>query len=121
MTSSIFKHQEKFLQDKPLLSYCDVFDNHGLTPNELKNKDITIIFSESKVYVDGEVIEEYICKLRSGVCLYLSKNSGGNTYKLRAYYTQELRKELDFLINNIKRQVKNGTDNIGTDKTEDRK
>ena len=118
MTSSIFKHQEKFLQDKPLLSYCAVSDNHGLTPNELKNKDITTIFSESKVYVDGEVIEEYICKLKSGVYLYLSKNSVGYTYKLRAYYTQELRKELDFLINNIKRQIKNGTTNLGTDKEE---
>jgi len=118
MTSSIFKHEKKFLQDKPLLSYCDVFDNHGLKPNELKNKDITIIFSESKVYVDGEVIVEHICKLRSGVYLYLSKNSEGNTYKLRAYYTQELRKELDFLINNIKRQIKNGTTNLGPDKEE---
>lgn len=120
MTSSIFKHEEKFLKDKTLLSYCDIFDNHGLKPNELKNKDITIIFSESKVYVDGEMISEYICRLKSGVYLYLSLYGQSGSYKLRAYYSHEQRNELDFLINSIKRQIKNGTNNIRTDKTEDK-
>jgi len=120
MTSLIFKHEKKFLQDKPLLSYCDIFDNHGLKPGELKNKDITIIFTESKVYTDGEVISEYICKLKSGIYLYLSLYGQSTSYKLRAYYSHEQRNELDFLINSIKRQIKNGTNNIGTDKTEDK-
>lgn len=120
MTSSIFKHEEKFLKDKPLLSYCDIFDNHGLRPSELKNKDIAIIFSESKVYVDGELISEYICKLKSGIYLYLSLYGQSNSYKLRAYYSHEHRSELDFLINSMKRQIKNGTNNVGTDKTEDK-
>ena len=118
--NSDFKHQDKFLNDKPLLSYCDIFDNHGLSPEILKNRDTTIIFSESKIYTNGELISDFICKLKSGVYLYLSLYGQSSSYKLRAYYSSEQRNELDFLINSIKRQMKNGTINVGTDKTEDK-
>jgi hypothetical protein len=116
--NSDFKHQDKFLNDKPLLSYCDIFDNHGLTPEVLKNRDTAIIFSESKIYTNGELISDFICKLKSGIYLYLHNKDNSTTYKLRAYYTIENRKELDLLINNIKRQIKNGTINVRADKTE---
>ena len=91
-----------------------------LQKNYPLKKDITIIFSESKVYVDGEMISESICRLKSGVYLYLSLYGQSGSYKLRAYYSHEQRNELDFLINSIKRQIKNGTNNIRTDKTEDK-
>lgn len=118
--NSEFKHQDKFLKDKPLLSYCDVFDNHGLTPEIMKNRDMSIIFSESKIYTNGELISDFICKLKSGMYLYLSVYGQSVVYKLRIYYSPEQRTELDFLINGIKRQIKNGTINVGTDKTEDK-
>lgn len=119
-SNSDFKHQDKFLNDKPLLSYCDVFDNHGLTPEIMKNRDMSIIFSESKIYTNGELISDFICRLKSGLYLYLSVYGQSVIYKLRIYYSPEQRTELEFLINGIKRQIKNGTINVGTDKTEDK-
>jgi hypothetical protein len=119
-SNSDFKHQDKFLNDKPLLSYCDVFDNHGLTPEILKNRDTAIIFSESKIYTNGELISDFICRLKSGLYLYLSIYGQSVTFKLRVYYSQEQRTELDFLINGIKRQIKDGTINVRADKTEDK-
>jgi hypothetical protein len=39
---------------------------------------------------------------------------------LRVYYTIEQKPDLNLLINSIKKQVKNGTINVRTDKTEDK-
>jgi len=119
MTSLIFKHHEKFLNGKDLISYCDIFDNHGITPEILKNRDTTQIFSESKIFLDGEIISDYICKLKSGIYFYLSKEGNVSNYKLRAYYTSEQKRDLDLLINSIKKQVKNGTTGLNQDKRED--
>jgi hypothetical protein len=119
-SNSDFKHQDKFLNDKPLLSYSDIFDGHGLTPEIMKNRDMSIIFSESKIYTNGELISDFICRLKSGLYLYLSVYGQSVVYKLRIYYSPEQRTELEFLINGIKRQIKNGTINVGTDKTEDK-
>jgi hypothetical protein len=102
MTSQSFKHQDKFLKDKPLLSYCDLFENHGITPETIKNRDILEIFVESKIYLDGELISDYICKLKSGIYFYLSKEGNVANYKLRVYYTIEQKPDLNLLINSIK-------------------
>jgi len=120
MTSQSFKHQDKFLKDKPLLSYCDLFDNHGITPETIKNRDILEIFVESKIYLDGELVSDYICKLKSGIYFYLSNEGNVANYRLRVYYTIEQKPDLNLLINSIKKQVKNGTINVRTDKTEDK-
>ena len=41
------------MNGKDLMSYSDIFDNHGITPEILKNRDTTEIFSESKIFLDG--------------------------------------------------------------------
>lgn len=101
------------------MSYSDIFDNHGITPEILKNRDTTEIFSESKIFLDGEIISNYICKLKSGIYFYLSKEGNVSNYKLRAYYTSEQKRDLDLLINSIKKQIKNGTIGLNQDKRED--
>jgi hypothetical protein len=108
----IFSFEEKFLKDKDFLSITTITEGHGLTPDTFKNKNHTEIFVDSFFYSNGEVILDYICKLKSGIYFYFSKIDIHSNYKLKAYYSIEQRSELNFLIKNILKQSKNETDNI---------
>ena len=110
-----FKFEKKFLEDKNFLSITTIADNHGLTPEIIKNKNIVEVFVNTIFYSNGEVILDYVCKLKSGIFLYFSKIDIHANYKLRAYYSIGQRSELNFLIKNILKQSKNGTSNVGTD------
>ena len=75
-----------------------------------------IVYEE--VLLSNEGVYEYynqIFKTPQGFFIDLNKPSDKEDWTVTIYYKAENNKELKFFINNLKKQVKNGTDyNAGT-------
>jgi hypothetical protein len=104
----IFKYENKFLKDKNFLSIIKLANKVDITTNDLDGKNVEKIFTDSILYEDGEIVTDFICKLKSGVYIYLSKEMPqSSNYELKIYYEQNQKNEILFLIKNLKKQ-KNG-------------
>ena len=98
----IFRYEKKFLEDKNFLSITTLSGKLNLSPKDLETKNIERIFSNSVYYEDGELYLDYICKLKSGIFLYLSKESPVNVYyDVKIYYNTNQKNEVSLLIKNL--------------------
>ena len=98
----IFIYEKKFLEDKNFLSITTLSGKLNLSPKDLETKNIERIFSNSVYYEDGELYLDYICKLKSGIFLYLSKESPVNVYyDVKIYYNTNQKNEVSLLIKNL--------------------
>jgi hypothetical protein len=86
-----------------MLSRVQVVD-YKITPSFINNnsKDYSILFTNSKYTNGKEVIYDQIFKLKSGLILYLCRESNTPNFLLNVYYTPEQTNEINILLSAIK-------------------
>lgn len=85
------------------LSRVQIMDSN-LTPEYItkKSKEFEIIFTNSKYSNNKEVIYDQIIKLKSGLILYLCRESNTTNFLLNVYYTPEQTNEINLFLSAIK-------------------
>jgi hypothetical protein len=86
-----------------MLSRVQVVD-YKITPSFITNnsKDYEILFTNSKYSNGKELIYDQIFKLKSGLILYLCRESNTTNFLLNVYYTSEQTNEINILLSAIK-------------------
>ena len=103
-TNSIyFKFEEKFLNDKELLSIVDCGENHNLQINELMKKNVETLFTNSVRYQDIEFVTDYICKTTNNFYIYLSTTVMENRYMLKLYYNPKDKNFVEIFLKSLKK------------------
>lgn len=101
--SVYFKFEEKFLEDKELLSIVNCGDNHNLTIDEVKNRKVEILFTNSIISNKKEFLTDLICKTPNGFYLYLSTTVMEQRYMLKIYHKINDKGLVDLLIKSIQK------------------
>jgi len=110
-----FKHEKKFLENlkdknSELFSINELYDGHGLTPQELFNRPKFmehfldgVEYSSSIMYMDA------IFVYNDDIYIYLSKNDPIiSSFSCKIYYPIRKKKEVEFFMLNLKKLKKNG-------------
>lgn len=98
----IFKYENKFLKDKDLLSIIDCGDYHNINIDEIRKKNVEVIFTESVMVSNKEIITDLICKTSNDFYLYLSKKPLDDKPFLKIYYNQDKKNFVNLLIKSFK-------------------
>ena len=101
--SVYFKFEEKFLEDKELLSIVNCGEFHNLTIDELKNRKVEIIFTNSIMSNKKEFVTDLICKTPNEFYLYLSTTIMEQRYMLKIYHKYSDKNLVELLIKNIQK------------------
>jgi hypothetical protein len=101
--STYFKFEEKFLEDKELLSIIDCGNRHNLNIENLMTRNVNILFMNSIDYPKNEFITDLICQTTNNFYLYLSTTVMENSYMLKIYYKQEDRQFVKLLLKTFKK------------------
>lgn len=101
--SVYFKFEEKFLEDKELLSIVNCGNNHNININELMSKKVETIFINSFHYPSNDFITDYICKTTNNFYIYLSTTVMENNYMLKIYYKPNDKNFVDIFLKSLKK------------------
>ena len=101
--SVYFKFEEKFLEDKELLSIVNCGDNHNLNIDELMKKNVETIFIYSMSYPQNEFVTDYICKTTNNFYIYLSTTVMESRYMLKIYYKPTNKNFVDIFLKSLKK------------------
>lgn len=101
--SVYFKFEEKFLEDKELLSIVNCGDNHNLNIDELMKKNVETIFIYSMSYPQNEFVTDYICKTTNNFYIYLSTTVMESRYMLKIYYKPSNKNFVDIFLKSLKK------------------
>lgn len=101
--SVYFKFEEKFLEDKELLSIVNCGDNHNLNIDELMKKNVETIFVYSMSYPQNEFVTDYICKTTNNFYIYLSTTVMESRYMLKIYYKPTNKNFVDIFLKSLKK------------------
>jgi len=101
--SVYFKFEEKFLEDKELLSIVNCGDNHNLNIDELMKKNVETIFKYSMNYPQNEFVTDYICKTTNNFYIYLSTTVMESRYMLKIYYKPSNKNFVDIFLKSLKK------------------
>ena len=101
--SVYFKFEEKFLEDKELLSIVNCGDNHNLNIDELMKKNVETIFIYSMSYPQNEFVTDYICKTTNNFYIYLSTTIMESRYMLKIYYKPTNKNFVDIFLKSLKK------------------
>ena len=101
--SVYFKFEEKFLEDKELLSIVNCGDNHNLNIDELMKKNVETIFIYSMNYPQNEFVTDYICKTTNNFYIYLSTTVMESRYMLKIYYKPTNKNFVDIFLKSLKK------------------
>ena len=103
MMNQNFNYEEKFLNDKELLSVINCGEHHNINIEEIKNKNVEIIFTHSVISSGKTYITDLICKTSNDFYLYLSKTTMEDKCLLKIYYKQDKKNFVDLLIKSFKK------------------
>lgn len=101
--SPYFKFEKKFLKDKELLSIIDCGDNHDLNIENLKDRNVQVIFSKSVFNHNKEFFTDLIVKTTNNFYIYLSTTTMENRCMLKLYYKQNDKNFVKIFLNTIKK------------------
>jgi len=101
--SAYFRFEEKFLEDKGLISIVNCGDNHNLNIDELMKKKVETIFINSLNYPQNEFVTDYICKTTNNFYIYLSTTVMESKYMLKIYYKPNDKNFVDIFLKSLKK------------------